>query len=154
MRKDAINSKVVIIDKNGDPHYMGEVTSIDLHNDYLLKYIDHYYPDDEEFYGVDENTYNKITAYHLLNVGDVVYLNDGYFGVIFVPENINELQIKAVYDLASDLGDQPILFNYDPTTDLGFLNYQAKGIDEDRNLKEVMDEYISELKVKNSHLKR
>ena len=39
MRKEAINSKVVIIDKNGEPHYMGEVTSIDFHNDYLLELL-------------------------------------------------------------------------------------------------------------------
>lgn len=154
MKKEAINSKVVIIDKNGELHYMGDVSSIDLHNDYLLNYIDKYYPGDREFDEVDESTFNKITVYHLLNVGEVVYLNNGYFGNIFVPLSMTEAQIEAIYDLALYLGDQPVLFNYNPTTDLGFLNYQAKGIDEDKTLKEDMDEYINEWEMNNPNFTR
>lgn len=151
--KEAINSEVVIIDRSGKPHYMGEVNSPILHNDYLLKYINRYYPNEEEFNGVNEDTHNRETVYHLLNMGDVVYLNGGFGGSIFLPEIINEPQIKAIYDLALDLGIQPVLLNYEPSTDLGFPIYQAIGNEED-SLKEVMDEYMSRLEEKNSHLKR
>lgn len=151
--QEALNSEAVIIDMNGKPHYMGEVNGDVLHNDCLLQYIDHYYPDDEEFDEVDENTYNRETVYHLLNVGDVVYLNGGYFGNIFLPNDMTEAQIKTIYDLASVLGDQPVLLNYEPTVDLGFPIYQAIGNEED-SLKEVMDEYMNRLEKNGSHLKR
>lgn len=151
--QDAINSEVVIIDKNGDTHYMGEVNSPVLHNDYLLKYINQYYPGEAEFDKVDETTHNRETVYHLLNMGNVVYLNGGYGGNIFVPDNISDAQVKAIYDLALDLGVQPVLLNYAPTTDLGFPMYQAIG-NEEENLKEVMDEYVSRFGKHNSHLKR
>lgn len=152
MTEEVINSKVVIIDRNGNPHCMGEVSSFDLHNDYLLEYIDYYYPDEKEFEGVDENTFNRMTIFHLLNVGDVVYLNNGHIGNIFVPDNMTEAQIKTVYGLALYLGDQPVLFNYNPVdfTDFGFVNYQEIGINEDKNLKEDMDKYLGEVEIKNS----
>ena len=39
MEKNALDSRVVIIDKDGTPHYLGSVKEIEFHGEYIMDYI-------------------------------------------------------------------------------------------------------------------
>ena len=151
MEKKAIDSRVVIIDKDGTTHYLGSVKEIEFHGEYLMDYINEYYHGDTEFDGLDIGSPRDQFGYHLGKVGKATYFNGESYGVIYLPKDVSDAQIDSVYAL--DLGDQPVMVGFNPE-DYGFICYETIGMNGDYTLKEAMDEYTEKMKEMNSHLKR
>ena len=149
MEKNALDSRVVIIDKDGTPHYLGSVKEIEFHGEYIMDYIKEYFPSDKEFDGLDIGTTRDKFGYHLGNVGKATYFNGESYGVIYLPDDISDAQIESVYNL--NLGNQPVMIGFNPE-DYGFICYKTIGINNDYTLKDAMDEYL-ELKQEKGHIR-
>lgn len=135
-------SKTIIINQSGDMKYIGNISDINKHINDLIDYIGDNYSEVEELSKIDEKTPRDMVAYHLINLGNVVYLDAGYYGVIFVPNSLTDKQVEEVYNLADDLKDEPVMLNHSPNIDFGFPMFVSIGINGDISLKQAMDEYM------------
>lgn len=143
MNDDAAFSLVIIIDRDGMPFYMGKFTDLKLHVEYLNMFLKQNYDGFDDF---DKSTpVNKVID-SLTGFGNVVFLNEKLFGAIFIPSDLNEKQVAAIYDLALEIGGKPVVLNQMANMDLGFPLYQVNDVDEGANLKEVMDKYLESKK--------
>lgn len=141
-------SQVVIVDKDGKVYYLGDINDKKLHGETALDFISMKYPNNVEFSQLSKGSPKADFGYHLGNMGNVTYFNEGSFGVIYLPNDVNEVQIDKIYSLGID--DQIVMLNYNPT-DLGFILYESIGINNDCTFKEVMGEYLNLNKGKGHH---
>ncbi len=123
-----IEDLIVIIDKDGNSYRFGNLLEQGTH-----ECLQDYFGDDKK---------NKMEIIYELNMnGEIVYLNAGYFGVLYLGDEINEKQISVLYKLCDEIGDQLVGLNYDPE-DLGFIHYKTLAAEEGMSLKEQVDEYL------------
>ena len=143
---DNINSSlVIIIDRDGYTFDMGKLTDVKTHVEYLSKFLKQNYDGFDE---VDKSTpVNKVIDV-LTEFGNVVFLNERLFGAIFIPSDLNDKQLSAIYNLSLEIGDRPVVLNQKPNMDLGYPLYQVNSVDESVNLKEVIDKYLESKKVR------
>ena len=124
-----IKDLIVIIDKDGESYHLGNVLEQGTHDEYL-----------QDYFGDDKN--DKMDIIYKLNMnGEIVYLNAGYFGLLYLYDEINEKQVSALYRLCDEIGDQVVGLNYDPE-DLGFIHYRTLATEEGTSLKDQVDEYL------------
>ena len=148
MHDKTVDSLVIIIDKSGKTYYMGKVSDTKLHVEYLNDYLKKNY-DGFDFLS-DKGPVIETTDY-LTKLGNVVFLNEKLFDVMFVPNDVNDRQVMAIDDLYILFGDVPVVLNQKPNMDLGYPLYQINE-DEEYTLHEIADKYMN--KVENSHLKK
>lgn len=143
---DNINSSlVIIIDRDGYTFDMGKLTDVKTHVEYLSKFLKQNYDGFDE---VDKSTpVNKVIDV-LTEFGNVVFLNERLFGAIFIPSDLNDKQLSAIYNLSLEIGDRPVVLNQKSNMDLGYPLYQVNSVDESVNLKEVIDKYLESKKVR------
>ena len=139
MDNQALVSQAVIIDNDGRVYYLGNIDDRKLHSETVLDFIKKKYPNNLEFKKLDKDSPKATIGYYLGNVGNVTYFNEGSFGIMYLPDNINDIQIDRIYSLG--INDQIGMLNYNPV-DLGFVIYESIGINNDYTFKEAMDEYI------------
>lgn len=145
MEKSILNSKVSIIDENGQIYLIGRVNEKNSHVKCMLAYANYKYPGiviDKLYEG---NSRDRI-ALALGQFGDIIYLNDNNFGVFYFPNNINSKQLETLFNL--NLGKQKVGIFYD-LKDIG-KNVFSKTIGDsfDYNLQEAISEFLDEKKTK------
>lgn len=126
------DSAVIIIDKEGQEHKIGNLEDLNIyyHADYLKEYIINHYKEELEKMKIKEGEYLKEVHAWLLNYfGDIVYLNDGKEGYLFLPNELSEKQQQKLQELENLIGDQR-----------GYLSYDGSIIDGEPIFKEIEDE--------------
>jgi len=100
------NYKLAII-SNDSVTYRGDLRGDDLHEHIMMKYgIEKY--GNSSIFGVFEKELNfKLAEYYLASYGNILFYNlsgdDNKFGIFYVLNNIDEKQLKLVFDFLDTL---------------------------------------------------
>ena len=145
MEKSIINSKVCIIDKEGQPYLIGRVNDKHLHVNYLLAYVKYKYPGmviDKLYVG---NSRDRI-ALALGKLGDIIYLNENSFGIFYFPDALSDEQLRTFDKL--NFGNQEVGVFYN-LKDLGeSVNFRTIGYDGNYTLKDALEEFLDKKKMR------
>ena len=95
MDKKKFNPKVAIIDSDGQVYMVGRENEARLHVPYLLKLLYFKYPNIEVGSVANSNARDRL-AYILVELGNVVYLNDVSFGMVYFPKELTDKQLKTI----------------------------------------------------------
>lgn len=148
MENKPMDSKVVIIDTDGYAHNMGHLDDPKVHAEYLSKFLKKNY---DGFDLVDSKTLVNELIDSLVGFGNVVFLNERLFGAIFIPSELNDKQISAIYDMYLAIGDLQVYVNQKPNMDFGYPLYQVNDMDQQYTLKEIVDDYMNVKSGKEHH---
>lgn len=110
--RNAMKSNATVIDINGMKHYLGDIDAPLYHTDTLDDYIEKNYSHEEMFDLLYENNSKDMYAYILGLCGDIVYLNGKTFGVLYLPQDINEKQKNSLDELALELEGISVTVKY------------------------------------------
>lgn len=143
MDKKKFNPKVAIIDRDGQVYMVGRENEARLHVPYLLKLLHFKYPNIEVGSVANSNARDRL-AYILVELGNVVYLNDVSFGMVYFPKELTDKQLKTIDIL--DL-DKKVLVCHSPREMGGNINFRNFGLDGDYNLQEATLEYLENTKI-------
>ncbi len=139
MNENAVSSLVIIIDSDGMIFYMGKLTDVKTHVEYLNTFLKQNYDGFDDF---DNSTPANVVIDTLTDMGNVVFLNERLFGAIFIPTDLTEKQLSSIDTLAIEFGDRPVVLNQKPNMDLGYPLYQVDASFENVSLKELVDKYL------------
>ena len=145
MEKSIINSKVSIIDENGQFYLIGRVNEKNSHVKCMLAYANYKYPGiviDKLYEG---NSRDRI-ALALGQLGDIIYLNDNSFGIFYFPDNITNEQLVTLLNLNLEKQNVGIFYNL---KDIGkSVFFKTIGVSSDCNLNEAISEFLDKKKTK------
>lgn len=106
-----LDSKIIIIHKDGNLEYIGDVNKNVLHYAYLINYMKYIYGNDDVRY----LNFNQ-AIYRLTDNGDVVFLNmiggKQNVGDLFLPKVINDHQQESLLNLADYLSSYNVTISY------------------------------------------
>lgn len=106
-----LDSKIIIIHKDGNLEYIGDVNKNVLHYAYLINYMKYIYGNDDVGY----LNFNQ-AIYRLTHNGDIVFLNmiggKQNVGDLFLPNEINDHQQERLLNLADYLSSYKVTISY------------------------------------------
>lgn len=106
-----LDSKIIIIHKDGNLEYIGDVNKNVLHYAYLINYMKYIYGNDDVRY----LNFNQ-AIYRLTHNGDIVFLNmiggKQNVGDLFLPNEINDHQQERLLNLADYLSSYKVTISY------------------------------------------
>lgn len=143
MDKKKFDPKVAIIDSDGQVYMVGKENEARLHVPYLLKLINFKYPNIKTGSITNINARDRL-AYILVELGNVVYLNDVNFGMVYFPKKLTDKQLSTI-DLL-DL-DKKVLACYNPKEIGDKINFRTFGLDGDYDLQGATLEYLKNTKI-------
>lgn len=107
-----MNSLVTIIDKEGIITSLGNIDSTEniytidtFHSDEMHDYLAEKY-----FINLDSTSDDEY-AYYLTLYGNIVYLNSGKFGIIYLPDNMKDIQKRSYNEFVKNL-NQSLVVKY------------------------------------------
>lgn len=134
------DSKVSIIDSDGNIHLMGKAYERKTHITHLLKFLNENYG---EIKGLKIGSSRNIYGYVFGKLGYIVYFNDSFSGtgMFYFPDEITQKQIDVLNDL--DLGNIKVAICYNPYKVNNDIEYRMIGLDGEHTLKDALGEYLN-----------
>ena len=140
--QNIVNSKVAVIDEEGQLYIMGSVNEKNSHVIRLLNYLEEKYPNvntDSLKIGSPRDHYGYVFG----KLNNIIYFNDIKFGMFYFPDEVNEMQLETLESL--DLGDKKVAICYNLKENGMFPMVGGEG---DYNLNEALEVYLQRIKRK------
>lgn len=104
--------RIVVIcgpdDNDGLIRYFGTNEEYRFHLEGLKDYLYTYYNDLAKKINADDLRSNEEIIIYLNTLGNIVFLNSPGYGLLFIPKEVTEKQIKSLCDLLSNLDEMSI----------------------------------------------
>lgn len=151
--EDVRECKVALIDREGAIYEMGKVDDGTFHVDYLYEFMKNNYSDDPIFSSLEEEYRRDVFAFHLGNLGYVVFYNslhEGFkYGMFYFPGDLTKAQRDVIDNL--NLGNEKVAICYDLENFGSFVHSNIIGEDGEHSLQDAMEEYSSMKQRNNGH---
>ena len=161
MDKNIEDYKAVIIkgtndksnDVDGNVDFIGAIGECDYHIDCLLSYAVEKYPDVSIFKRIPSNCEPDVPIFFLTWLNNVVYINISgrnmsNRGMLFLPDEISDLQMHLIYELAKQIPKAKVNIIYDLDFDDGLVYSKEFNYKNDKTFKQTLDSFFKSINEK------
>lgn len=142
-------------DIDGHVDFVGPIGECDYHVDCLLEYARDKYPDVSIFQRITDRCEPDVPIFFLTWLNNVVYINIsgnrvGKYGMLFLPDEISEKQLKLIYELAKQIPKAHVDIVYDMDFDDGFVESKEFNYERGKGFEETLNEFLKKVNQKKS----